>query len=58
MHKSCQMELVLACMDPGAGSLVVRAVAAGLVAIPIVFRNQLRRSMVAPRGHDRPSGES
>lgn len=44
------MDLVLAYIDPGAGSLVIQALVAGLVAIPVIFRNQIRRFVRAIRG--------
>ena len=44
------MEIVLAYIDPGSDSLVIQAVVAGLVALPIVFRNQVRRLIAAVRG--------
>ena len=37
------MDLVFAYIDPGSGSLVIQALIAGLVAIPVLFRNQIRR---------------
>jgi hypothetical protein len=55
------MDLVFAYIDPGAGSLIVQAVIAGLVALPIFFRSHLRRAVQAVRGSEssgssRPTG--
>ena len=36
------MRLVFAYIDPGAGSLVIQAIIAGLVSIPFFFRNAIR----------------
>jgi hypothetical protein len=43
------MEMILAYIDPGAGSLLVQALIAGLVAIPIFFRHQIGRGLRAVR---------
>ena len=44
------MELILAYIDPGSGSLIIQAVIAGLVALPIFFRHQISRAVRAIRG--------
>jgi hypothetical protein len=49
------MELVLAYIDPGSGSLVIQALIAGIVAIPIIFRRQISRVVRALRGSDEPA---
>ena len=36
------MHLVFAYIDPGAGSLIIQAIIAGLVSIPFFFRNAIR----------------
>jgi hypothetical protein len=36
------MHLVFLYIDPGAGSLVIQAIIAGLVSIPFFFRNAIR----------------
>jgi hypothetical protein len=46
------MELVLAYIDPGTGSLVIQALIAGMVAVPIFFRRQLLRIVNGLRGKD------
>ena len=46
------MELVLAYIDPGSGSLVIQALIAGLVAAPIFFRRQIMRIVNRFRGED------
>jgi hypothetical protein len=38
------MDLVFAYIDPGAGSLVIQAIIAGLVSIPFFFRNAIRNT--------------
>ena len=38
------MHLVFAYIDPGAGSLVIQAIIAGLVSIPFFFRNAIRKT--------------
>jgi hypothetical protein len=44
------MESVFAYIDPGSGSLVVQALIAALVAVPIFFRQQIGRAIRAVRG--------
>lgn len=44
------MELILAYIDPGSGSLIIQALIAGMVAIPIFFRHQIARFVRAIRG--------
>jgi hypothetical protein len=44
------MESFFAYIDPGSGSLIVQALIAGLVAIPIFFRHQITRAVRAVRG--------
>ena len=39
------MHLVFAYIDPGAGSLVIQAIIAGLVSIPFFFRNAIRQTI-------------
>jgi hypothetical protein len=48
------MELVLAYIDPGAGSLVIQALITGIVAVPIFFRRQIMRLVNTFRGQDDP----
>jgi hypothetical protein len=38
------MHLVFAYIDPGAGSLLIQALIAGLVSIPFFFRNAIRNT--------------
>ena len=52
------MELVFAYIDPGSGSLMIQALVAGLVAIPVVFRHQIRRIVRVVRGQGTPSAEA
>ena len=44
------MHLVFAYIDPGAGSLVIQAIIAGLVSIPFFFRNAIRNTFARFRG--------
>ena len=44
------MEPVFAYIDPGSGSLLVQALIAALVAVPIFFRQQIGRAVRAVRG--------
>ena len=46
------MESILAYIDPGSGSLIVQALIAGIVAIPIFFRHQIARIERTVRGRD------
>ena len=46
------MELVLAYIDPGSGSLIIQGIIAALVAVPVLFRNQIRRFANKVRGTD------
>jgi hypothetical protein len=52
------MELVFAYIDPGSGSLLIQAVIAGLVAVPIFFRHQIRRAVRALRGPGAPDSRT
>jgi hypothetical protein len=52
------MELILAYIDPGSGSLIVQALIAGLVAIPVFFRHQIARVLRTLRGQDEPGRET
>jgi hypothetical protein len=52
------MELILAYIDPGSGSLIIQAVIAGLVALPIFFRHQISRAVRAIRGGDTKAAET
>jgi hypothetical protein len=51
------MEFILAYIDPGSGSLVIQALIAGLVAIPVFFRHQISRCLRTVRGKDDPAIE-
>jgi hypothetical protein len=48
------MHLVFAYIDPGAGSLVIQAIIAGIVSIPFFFRNAIRSTV--GRFRRKPSG--
>jgi len=42
--------MILLYIDPGAGSMVIQAVLAGLLAIPFFFRSTISRAMTRLRG--------
>ena len=44
------MDLIFAYIDPGSGSLVIQALIAGLVAVPLFFRRQIARAIHTLRG--------
>lgn len=48
---------ILAYIDPGSGSLLVQALIAGLVAIPVFFRHQIARVVRAVRGQGDASAD-
>jgi hypothetical protein len=52
------MHLVFAYIDPGAGSLVIQAIIAGLVSIPFFFRNAIRRTFGRFRSKDTDSASA
>lgn len=52
------MEFFFAYIDPGSGSLVVQALVAGLVAIPVFFRHQIARLVRSLRGRDEATSET
>jgi hypothetical protein len=49
------MDLPLAYIDPGSGSLIIQAVIAAVVAIPFFFRTQIGRIVRAVRGGNESS---
>ena len=51
------MHLVLGYIDPGAGSLVIQAIIAGIVSIPFFFRNAIRKTIGRFRRGTTPSEE-
>jgi hypothetical protein len=52
------MEFILAYIDPGSGSLIVQALIAGLVAVPVFFRHQIARLVRTLRGKDEANGDT
>lgn len=52
------MDLIFAYIDPGSGSLMVQALIAGLVAIPVFFRHQIARLVRVVRGGDDTSARN
>lgn len=51
------MRLIIAYIDPGAGSLVIQAIIATLVAIPFFFRNAIRSTIGRFRRTPQPKDE-
>jgi hypothetical protein len=45
---------ILAYIDPGAGSLVIQAIIAGIVSVPFFFRTRLRAVLDRVRNRSRP----
>lgn len=50
--------MVFAYIDTGAGSMLIQAVLAGLLAVPFFFRTQVGRALDRVRGLRRSSGSS
>jgi len=48
------MRLLLAYIDPGAGSLVIQAIIATVVSIPFFFRNAIRSTIAKFRRSPQP----
>ena len=46
------MDLMLAYIDPGSGSLIIQAVIATLIAVPFFFRQQIARIVRVIRRRD------
>lgn len=51
------MRLLLAYIDPGAGSLVIQAIIAAAVSIPFFFRNAIRATVGRFRRGPKSAGE-
>ena len=51
------MHLVFGYIDPGAGSLVIQAIIAGIVSIPFFFRNAIRNTIGRLRRGSQPTEE-
>jgi len=51
------MHLVFGYIDPGAGSLVIQAIIAGIVSIPFFFRNAIRNTIGRLRRGTPPKDE-
>ncbi len=45
-------------IDPGAGSMVIQAVLAGLLAVPFMFRHAISRAVGRLKGRSTTSSES
>lgn len=50
--------MILLYIDPGAGSLVIQAIIAAIVAVPFFFRNAIRSTVRRLRGGDQPAEKS
>ena len=48
------MDFVFAYLDPGSASIVFQAVIAGIIAVPIIFRNKISAILRAVRGGSAP----
>jgi len=44
------MHHVFAYLDPGSGSIIIQAVIAGIIAVPVIFRNKISAMVRAVRG--------
>lgn len=44
------MDLVFAYLDPGSGSLIIQGLIAGIIAVPVLFRNKISAMVRAVRG--------
>jgi hypothetical protein len=52
------MEFIFGYIDPGSGSLVIQALIAGIIAVPIFFRSKISKFVRAIRGNEEPSVET
>ena len=52
------LDVTLAYIDPGSGSLIIQVLVAALVAVPIFFRRQIARIVMAVRGRRDPVDRS
>lgn len=50
------MDLMLAYIDPGSGSLIIQAVIATVIAVPFFFRQQIARIVRVIRHRDETPG--
>ena len=44
------MHHVFAYLDPGSGSIIIQAAIAGIIAVPVIFRNKISQMVKAVRG--------
>lgn len=44
------MDHVFAYLDPGSGSIIIQAAIAGIIAVPVIFRNKISQMVKAVRG--------
>lgn len=44
------MNHVFAYLDPGSGSIIIQAAIAGIIAVPVIFRNKISQALKAVRG--------
>ena len=44
------MQHVFAYLDPGSGSIIIQAAIAGIIAVPVIFRNKISQMVKAVRG--------
>lgn len=57
-HQESTLDLLFAYIDPGSGSLIIQALIAGMVALPIFFRQQIARAIRVVRGTNELTSES
>jgi len=44
------MHHIFAYLDPGSGSIIIQAAIAGIIAVPVIFRNKISQMVKAVRG--------
>jgi hypothetical protein len=52
------MDVVFAYIDSGSGSLVIQALIAGLVAVPVIFRQRIAGFVRMVRGDAQPKAQT
>ncbi len=48
------MHHVFAYLDPGSGSIIIQAVIAGIIAVPVIFRNKISAFVRSIKGGHAP----
>jgi len=57
VHQESNLDLFLGYIDPGSGSIMIQALIAGLVALPIFFRQHIARAIRVVRGTGEATSE-